>query len=196
MLSALAAAVGCVAGGWMSDRLGRRRMSGLFIAAMSAPTVVMALSLAANGLSAVDIGSATGAAATNPGGAADRVIPASVLAVFWGAVLVYNLFQGLMYGATTALFMDLTTPRVAGTQFTAYMALSNLAISFSAWWQGIAIERLGFPTTLGLDAVVGVLGIGLLPFLGTGKRAAPPATPAVAAPGGVLAAGVSPGSGS
>jgi PAT family beta-lactamase induction signal transducer AmpG len=177
MLSALTSAVGCVAGGWMSDRLGRRRMSGLFIAAMSLPTVAMALTLASNGISAVDIGGAPPGAGEAPA----RVVPASVLAAFWGAVLIYNLFQGLMYGATTALFMDLTTPRVAGTQFTAYMALANLAISFSAWWQGIAIERLGFPTTLGLDAVVGVLGIGLLPFLGPGRPAAVPAGPAQAA---------------
>jgi PAT family beta-lactamase induction signal transducer AmpG len=171
MLSALTSAVGCVAGGWMSDRLGRRRMSGLFIAAMSLPTVVMALTLAANGISEVELGRES----AEPGMMRRPIVPEAVLTVFWGAVLIYNLFQGLMYGATTALFMDLTTPRVAGTQFTAYMALSNLAISFSAWWQGIAIERLGFPTTLGLDAVVGILGIGLLPFLDPGRPVAAPA---------------------
>jgi PAT family beta-lactamase induction signal transducer AmpG len=41
---------------------------------------------------------------------------------------------------------------VAATQFTAYMAMMNLAISYSATWQGIAIEALGYPKTLLIDA--------------------------------------------
>ena len=30
------------------------------------------------------------------------------------ATLVYNVFQGLYYGVRSALYMDITTPRVAG----------------------------------------------------------------------------------
>jgi PAT family beta-lactamase induction signal transducer AmpG len=40
-----------------------------------------------------------------------------------------------MHGTSTALFMDVTTPRVAATQFTAYMAMGNAAISYSANWR-------------------------------------------------------------
>lgn len=177
MLSALLSAVGCVVGGWMSDRFGRRRMTALFIAVMSVPTVVMALTLSGAGIvEAQGVGAAAGGMADGGAGeattAAARIVPAAVLSMFWVAVLVYNFFQGLMYGASTALFMDLTSPRVAGTQFTAYMALANLAISFSAFWQGVAIERFGFPITMGIDAVVGVLGVALLPFLGPGTSKA------------------------
>jgi hypothetical protein len=51
--------------------------------------------------------------------------------------------------------MDITTPKVAATQFTAYMAMLNLTISYTAVWQGWAIEKLGYPATLTLDAALG-----------------------------------------
>jgi hypothetical protein len=47
--------------------------------------------------------------------------------------------------------MDITTPAVAATQFTAYMALMNLCISYTATWQGYVVERIGYPSTLVLD---------------------------------------------
>jgi MFS family permease len=158
VLASVIGAFGCVIGGWLSDHFGRRRTTALFIALMSLPTLAMMLSLSSAGIvEAVTIG---------PGAdAALRVAPPAVIAMFWAAVLIYNLAQGLMYGSSTALFMDITTTRVAATQFTAYMALNNLAISFSAFWQGIAIERFGYPVTLGLDAVVGLVGLAILPYL-------------------------------
>ena len=51
----------------------------------------------------------------------------------------------MMYGARAALFMDVSNPRVAATQFTAYMALLNLGIAYSARWQGWAVDRYGYP---------------------------------------------------
>ena len=65
--------------------------------------------------------------------------------------------------------MDVTNPKVAATQFTAYMALMNLAISYSAAWQGRAIEALGYPATLALDAALGLLSVALLPLMATAR---------------------------
>jgi hypothetical protein len=65
--------------------------------------------------------------------------------------------------------MDITTPAVAATQFTAYMALGNLATSYTATWQGVSTVDFGYPTTLLLDAAVGMLCIGLLPWLGPAR---------------------------
>jgi hypothetical protein len=92
-------------------------------------------------------------------------VPPALVTAFWAATLVYAVFQGLMYGTRTALFMDLTTPAVAATQFTAYMALLNLVIAYTANWQGRALVAWGYPATLTLDAVLGLLSLGLLPFL-------------------------------
>ncbi|MFN7664249.1 MAG: hypothetical protein ACK5PH_05435, partial [Inhella sp.] len=83
----------------------------------------------------------------------------------------YNVFMGLQYGTRTAAMMDVTDPRVAGTQFTAYMALSNVAIATAATWQGIAIDAWGYPITLMVDAAVGLLGLLLLPLIRPARRA-------------------------
>ncbi len=86
------------------------------------------------------------------------------------SVILYSFANGLMYGARAALFMDISNPRVAATQFTAYMALLNLGIAISARWQGWAVERVGYPLTLVIDAGVGLL---CLVFLGLMGRITP-----------------------
>jgi PAT family beta-lactamase induction signal transducer AmpG len=106
--SGLAGALGCVVGGWLSDRFGRRRMIALFILAMSVPGVWLALAMQRAGhIAAVDpaIAAAAGAAAAEPG----------LVATFLAACIAFNFAQGLQYGASTALFMDITTPAVAAT---------------------------------------------------------------------------------
>jgi hypothetical protein len=104
--------------------------------------------------------------------AANRPQPSTaLLTAFWIASLSFSVFQGLYYGVRTALFMDVTTKAVAATQFTAYMAMSNLVISYTAWWQGWAITRWGYPVTLAVDAAVGMIVIAVLPLMK--PRAAP-----------------------
>jgi hypothetical protein len=75
-----------------------------------------------------------------------------------------------MFGTRTALFMDITTPRVAATQFTAYMALLNLVTSYSAAWQGLSLARWGYPATLVIDSMIGLLGLALLPLVSSPTR--------------------------
>ena len=86
--------------------------------------------------------------------------------------------------------MDITTPRVAATQFTAYMAMLNLTISYTAWWLGWAIEKLGYPATLTLDAVLGMIGVIILPFLKPKQKPKPFAEET--APGTAIPEGVAP----
>ena len=158
-------AVACVAGGWLSDRFGRRRVLALFVSLTAVPTLWLAGTMQeAQWIMPVDVG------------AADRPEPtAALVAAFWIAVLVFSAFQGLFYGVHTALFMDVTTPAVAATQFTAYMALTNLAITYSAWWQGLSIERWGYPVTLALDAAFGLVSLVLLPLMKPAQRDVRPA---------------------
>jgi predicted MFS family arabinose efflux permease len=143
-------------------------MLAVYILAMSLPTLYLAYALQHAGwIMPVSITDA------------NRPVPAAGLVMmFWAMVLAYSVFTGLMYGTRTALFMDVTTPAVAATQFTAYMAILNFAISYTAKWQGLAIERWGYPITLVLDAVTGVIGLVLLPWM------APRKTPAAELPPG------------
>ncbi|MCB9465748.1 MAG: MFS transporter [Candidatus Eisenbacteria bacterium] len=148
-------AVFCVGGGWISDRLGRRLSLGIFLALTAVPTLWLAWVMQQDGwIWAVD---------TQMAG---RPLPAAgLVTVFWIAVLAYNAISGLGYGVRTALFMDVTIPRVAATQFTAYMAMLNFAISYTATWQGHAIERWGYPKTLLIDSLVGLVSLALLPLM-------------------------------
>jgi MFS family permease len=155
LVSTLASAFGCVAGGWLSDRFGRRRMLALYVVGMSIPTLWLAFVMHQEGwVRSLDLG------------ALGRLAPPARLATaFWWSTIVYMALNGLMYGASIALYMDVTTPRVAATQYTAYMGIANGATSYSALWQGHAIARLGYPATLAIDAVFGLLCLTLLPWL-------------------------------
>lgn len=153
--TAIASAAFCIIGGWISDRMGRRKSLAVFIAAMSVPTFILAWQMQqAHWIMPISIGGI------------DRPIPpAALVTQFWIASIAYAVFNGLMYGTRTALFMDVTTRRVAATQFTAYMALLNFAISYSARWQGVALARWGYPVTLALDASLGLVCLVLLPWI-------------------------------
>jgi PAT family beta-lactamase induction signal transducer AmpG len=158
--STIISATCCIAGGWLSDRFGRRRTLGTFLFMTALPTLWLAYAMQ----------HAPWIHAIAPNAPNRPIPPASLVTTFWIACLVYNVFQGLYYGIQSALFMDITNPRVAATQFTAYMAMLNLVIVYTSSWQGFAIAHWGYPTTLTLDASLGMVGIALLPFLKVQKR--------------------------
>ena len=142
-----------VLGGLLSDRLGRRRTLGVYMALMSLPVLYLMMVLTDHQwIMPLAAG-------------AKRTAPAALVTAVWVSVLLYAVAQGLMYGTRSAIMMDVTNPAVAATQFTAYMAMMNLVIAYSATWQGIAIEALGYPKTLLIDAITGVLCLAVLPFI-------------------------------
>jgi MFS transporter, PAT family, beta-lactamase induction signal transducer AmpG len=147
---------GCmVVGGMLSDRFGRRRTLFIYMTLMSLPVLwLMGVLTEYQWIMP-----------TGMDGSAKRVAPAALVSAMWIATLTYSVAQGLMYGTRSASFMDVTNPAVAATQFTAYMAMMNLAIAYSATWQGIAIEALGYPKTLLIDAVTGLLCLVVLPLI-------------------------------
>jgi PAT family beta-lactamase induction signal transducer AmpG len=143
-------AAAMVAGGWLSDKLGRRITLAWYLALMSLPVLYLMWVLHQYGY-----------VMPRPPG---QPIP-ELITQLWYASLAYAVFQGLMYGTRAAIMMDVTNPRVAATQFTAYMAMMNLAIAFAASWQGVAIEAWGYQTTLLIDAITGPLCVLLLPAM-------------------------------
>jgi PAT family beta-lactamase induction signal transducer AmpG len=148
-------AIFMVVGGLLSDKLGRRRTLGTYLALMSLPTLFLAWKLQQYGW-ILPAGEAA---------AKGRIVPPELITALWVSVCAYSAALGLMYGARAAIFMDVTNPLVAATQFTAYMALLNLAIAYSAVWQGIASEAFGYPKMLLIDALIGPLCVLLLPWM-------------------------------
>lgn len=158
----------CVIGGYLSDKVGRRLSLGVYILLTIVPTLWMANTLYFE-LGWVDFGSSTADSPAN--------IPESVKSTFWTVVLLHSAIQGLIYGTRIAMFMDIANPEVAGTQFTAYMAMQNVVLSYTAMWQGEAITRYGYPATLRFDCAIGIVAILLLPFLDlSGARKREPAS--------------------
>lgn len=145
--SQAATAVTCIVGGWLSDRLPLRRALASYVVLLSAPGLGLMAALQQQGW-------APGQPAT----------PALVTA-FMGAVVAYNALFGFIYGARVAVFMGITQPAVAATQFSAYMALTNLSITYSLIWQGLAVQHWGYAATLAVDALVGLSCLVVLPFL-------------------------------
>src|SRR5262245_54519182 len=160
--SSIISAVCCVAGGWISDRFGRRGTLAWTMAATGIPTIMLAWGMQQHGWIHTIAPDAPGR----------PPVPVPLVQMFWASVLVYNVFQGLYYGIRSALFMDVTTPRVAATQFTAYMALMNLAIAYTAKWQGWAVEHWGYPLTLTADTVFGLFCLACLPFMKPPEKSA------------------------
>lgn len=153
--STVIAAAFCVVGGVLSDRFGRRRTLFLYIVLLGLPVLYLAQQLTHHGwIMPID--------PTSP----DRPVPpVALVTAFWTATLIYSAFQGLMYGTRSALYMDVTNPAVAATQFTAYMALMNVAIAYSATWQGAAIEAWGYPRTMLADVALGLVCLVFIPFM-------------------------------
>lgn len=149
----VAAAAGCIIGGWVSDRLGHRKMLALWYALTTIPTFWLSGQFTgASGMEGVTIQS------------------------YYAVSVAYGFFSGLIAGTAIAVFMGLTSPLVAATQFSGYMALRNLMYSYSSTWQGSFADAHGYLATLRLDAWIAFLPILLIPFLTPRKgEAGPPA---------------------
>ena len=152
LASTLITALGSLLGGRIADRFARRRSLAVYIVLMTIPVLMLAALLQQSGW----------IMPVQPDAAVKPEVPRALLIAFWVATLTYGLFNGMMYSASTAIYMDVTNPVVAATQFTAYMALCNLAIATSATWQGVAIEAVGYPATMLMDSGIGLLFLLLL----------------------------------
>jgi PAT family beta-lactamase induction signal transducer AmpG len=148
----------CLSGGWLSDRLGRRLTLGLFAGVSVLPGLWMGWQLKQAGWD-------------HPPEGVDGVWPRQdhLIGMWWIAALAFSVFNGLMYGIKTAFFMDIVNPKIAGTHFTALMALSNLVITYTAIWQGKALSSRAWHWTLWeiflVDTLVGLLFLAVIPFV-------------------------------
>ncbi|MBC8193105.1 MAG: MFS transporter [Candidatus Marinimicrobia bacterium] len=149
MLGTIFAASGCVLGGWISDRVGHRKALGAWYVLTTIPTFFLARQF------------------TGIDGTAGVTID-----MFFYVSIAYSFASGLVQGTSTAVFMGLTSPAVAATQFTGYMALHNFVYSYSSLWQGKYADLHGYAKVLFMDGWIAFIPLILLPFLKPRKQSA------------------------
>lgn len=136
-LGGAVAALGSVGGGFLSDRLGHRRTLFFSCLGAGALSLVFAAFHSMWGNYAFQVG----------------------FGVIGGVV------GGIVNAANLALFMDLTHPRLAATQFQIFMALQNTRGFWGSRLGGWSAERVSAPRMFGIGALIEVLPLVLLPFL-------------------------------
>jgi MFS family permease len=129
---------GGLLGGAVSDRWGRRRSVAVFLAGFVAMILLLAAADAAGG--------------TAP-------------AVLLGLLAGMYFFVGLFTAASYALFMDLTDPRLGGTQFSTFMAATNGCEAWSTWTAGRIAGSAGYASAFVVLSVASVLSLFVLKHL-------------------------------
>jgi PAT family beta-lactamase induction signal transducer AmpG len=137
----ITSALGCVVGGLLGDRIGAKKTVAMSYLLTALPTLILAFEISNGGLQSVSAG------------------------LFWGVIIAHGFFFGMAYGVRNAIFMSMTNPRVAATQFTAFMGMSNLAISFGNYWQGVVAERFDYATVFYIDGLLVLAIVLVIPFL-------------------------------
>jgi MFS family permease len=88
-----------------------------------------------------------------------------------GTVLLRVLLTGMYLGigmltaASYALFMDLTDPRLGATQFSAFMAATNLCEAWAGYTAGRLVDRRGYSFALLLMAAISLASLVLLRWI-------------------------------
>ncbi|MFK8012500.1 MAG: MFS transporter [Marinicellaceae bacterium] len=137
----IVAALGCIIGGLLADRFGLRKMLGIYYVLTVIPGLVLAYNISLVGLTEV---------------------PASLVS---GALIVHGFLYGMCFGTQAAIFMGITNPAVAATQFTAFMAMSNLVVSYTNYWQGQVAEQFDYARVLYIDSLLVIVPLLFIPFL-------------------------------
>ncbi|MGB1128508.1 MAG: MFS transporter [Haloferula sp.] len=148
----------CLSGGFLSDRLGRRVTLALFSGLSILPGLWMGWQMKKLGWD-------------HPPEGVDGVWPRqeTLISYWWIAAIVFNVFNGLMYGVRAAFFMDIVNPKIAGTHFTALMAMLNLVTAYTYFWQGQALDTKAWNLSLWeiflIDSALGLVFLLVLPFV-------------------------------
>jgi MFS transporter, PAT family, beta-lactamase induction signal transducer AmpG len=100
------------------------------------------------------------------------LISAALLKPYWGHPVVITSFIAVFYllivFTTIAIFaaaMNLCWKRISATQFTLYMAISNLGLAAGAWLLGPLTSMMSWQSLLAVAAVFPLIMLGLTSFI-------------------------------
>jgi PAT family beta-lactamase induction signal transducer AmpG len=125
--------IGGLIGGYISDKINRKKAVGVFLSGFVASIIFISIFNYVN-------------------------ISSSATGFFSGFTVMY-FFVGLFTASSYALFMDLTNPKIGGTQFSTYMAATNGCEAWSVWAAGNVITGYGYSPAFILMCIVSLLSL-------------------------------------
>ncbi len=157
-ISAIVWFVACLIGGPLSDIIGRRKAVAIFAFCSILPGLWLGWQMKQAGFDhAIKTGEGT------------WVRQDLMINYWWIGILSFQVFNGMMFSSRIAFFMDIVNPKIAGTHFTAFMALNNAVTTYSVLWIGYALsaEKFNWPLwqIFFTDSLLGLIFLGVLPFV-------------------------------
>jgi len=128
--------IGGLIGGYVSDKVNRKKAVGIFLSGFVASIIFISIY--------------------------DYVNSSSAATGFFSGFTVMYFFVGLFTASSYALFMDLTNPKIGGTQFSTYMAATNGCEAWSVWAAGNIITGYGYPSAFLFMSFVSLLSLFVL----------------------------------
>lgn len=98
-------------------------------------------------------------------GFADAMLEIDAYLFAFPLLVAISLGIGVFTAASYALFMDLTQPRLAATQFSAFMGSTNGCESWSGYVSGVLIASYGYSSAMVTMATISLLSLPLLATL-------------------------------
>ena len=135
---------GAIAGGFLADRFGPKRI-------VSIGCVFLALSYATFGLSSPESGILWFDWTNRP-----AVVAYILIETWMGSMISASLF---------AMYMTVSWPRVAATQFTAYMAILNMSTVIGLKTSGVISDNFSLPVIFVGAGILQLVVIGIFPFI-------------------------------
>lgn len=142
--------LGSLLGGWLTDRGGVKKTVGGALALLSLAVIALGL--------------------------ADQFSGVRVEYYAFPLLAIAALGIGIFTASSYALFMNLTEPKIAATQFSAFMGSTNGCESWSAYVSGLIIASYGYASAMFTMAIVSLLTIPVLWFLRRSDSALPEAS--------------------
>ena len=128
--------IGGLTGGYISDKVDRKKAVGVFLTGFVTSILFISIYNYFN----------------------STANETSVLIAF----TVMYFFVGLFTASSYALFMDLTNPKIGGTQFSTYMAATNGCEAGSVWIAGIIIAGYGYSPAFIFMCVISLFSLIIL----------------------------------
>ncbi len=159
----------CLLGGWLSDKFGRRLIFAITASMTILPSLWVAAQFKAAGWSHPPTVSADGS----------WPYEAELITSWWIAILAFSVFSGGSFGVKNAFYMDIVNPKIAATQFTALMAMTNMTNGWAKLWMSQAFDHENgweWPIwkLLYVDAAIGLGFLIILYFIKPAKTVNPP----------------------